>query len=99
MFTSEAHIVTVEREHAVFQAVSRWLPTAAVRVRVGAGMWDLWWTKRHWGRVSPSTSVSPAHHHSTSFFIIIITWGWHNRTTVAALPSGPNLDSTPHYTN
>jgi hypothetical protein len=22
-------------------------------------MWDLWWTKRHWVRFSPSTSVSP----------------------------------------
>jgi hypothetical protein len=31
---------------AVAQAVSRWLPTAAARVRVRAGMWGLWWTKR-----------------------------------------------------
>jgi hypothetical protein len=38
----------------------------------------LWWTKRHWGRFSPSTSVSPANH-STDFSIIIITRGWHNR--------------------
>jgi hypothetical protein len=41
-------------------------------------MWGLWWTKRHWGRFSPSTSVSPANH-STDFSIIIITWGWHSR--------------------
>jgi hypothetical protein len=41
-------------------------------------MWGLWWTKRHWGRCSPSTSVSPANH-STVFSIIIITQGWHNR--------------------
>jgi hypothetical protein len=41
-------------------------------------MWGLWWTKRHWGRFSPSTSVSPANH-STNFSIIIITRGWHNR--------------------
>jgi hypothetical protein len=41
-------------------------------------MWGLWWTKRHWGRFSPSTSVSLATH-STIFSIIIITWGWHNR--------------------
>jgi hypothetical protein len=27
-------------------------------------MWDLWWTKWHWGRFSPSTSVSPANSHS-----------------------------------
>jgi hypothetical protein len=63
---------------AVAQAVSRWLPTAAARVRVRAGMWGLWWTKRHWGSFSPSTSVSPANHF-TNFSIIIITRGWHNR--------------------
>jgi hypothetical protein len=28
-------------------------------------MWDLWWTKLHWGMFSPSTSVSPANSHST----------------------------------
>jgi hypothetical protein len=27
-------------------------------------MWGLWWTKRHWGRFSPSTSVSPANQYS-----------------------------------
>jgi hypothetical protein len=37
-------------------------------------MWGLWWTKRHWGRLSPST-VSPANH-STNFSI---TRGRHNR--------------------
>jgi hypothetical protein len=51
-------------------------------------MWGLWWTKRHWSRFSPSTSVSPANH-STDFSIIIITWGWHNRPLVAAVSSGP----------
>jgi hypothetical protein len=25
-------------------------------------MWDLWWTKSHWGRFSPSTAVFPANH-------------------------------------
>jgi hypothetical protein len=64
-------------------------------------MWGLWWTKQHWGRFSPSTSVSPANH-STDFsiiiIIIIITRGWHNR------PSGGRsaewtLDSIPHHTN
>jgi hypothetical protein len=28
-------------------------------------MWVLWWTERHWGRFSPSTSLSPANSHST----------------------------------
>jgi hypothetical protein len=37
-------------------------------------MWGLWWTKRHWGMFSLSTSVSPANI-STDFSIIIITRG------------------------
>jgi hypothetical protein len=44
--------------------------------RLGS-MWDLW-TKRNWGRFSPSTSVSPGNY-PTNFSIIIITWGWDNR--------------------
>jgi hypothetical protein len=39
----------------------------------GQSMWGLWWTKRHWGRFSPSTSVSLSNHHSINFSIIIIT--------------------------
>jgi hypothetical protein len=79
---------------AVAQAVSRWLPTAAARVRVRG----LLWTKRHWGRFSPSTSVSPANH-STNFFSIIITRGWHNRPIDGRRAEWTQLDSTPHYTN
>jgi hypothetical protein len=46
---------------AIAQAVSRWLPTAAVRgSKPDLGMWDLWWDKVALGRFSPSTSVSPA---------------------------------------
>jgi hypothetical protein len=38
----------------------------------GQVMWDLWWTKWHWGRFSPSSLVSSANSHSThcSTFII-----------------------------
>jgi hypothetical protein len=72
MFLAEA------KGRAVTQAVSRWLPTAAARVRVRTAYGGLWWTKRHWGRLSPSTSVFPANHSTTSS-IIIITRGWHNR--------------------
>jgi hypothetical protein len=39
----------------------------------------------------------PANLHSTKFFIIIITRGRYNRPVVAVVPSGPNMDSTPHY--
>jgi hypothetical protein len=37
-------------------------------------MWDLWWTKWHWGMFSPSTSVSPANPHSTNCSITIIIY-------------------------
>jgi hypothetical protein len=47
--------------HAIAQAVSRWLPTAAVRgSKLDLGMLDLWWDKVALGRFSPSSSVSPA---------------------------------------
>jgi hypothetical protein len=65
----------------------------------GQIMWDLWWTKRHWGRFSPSTSVSPANHHSTNFCIIIITRGWHNRLIGGRSAEWIQLDSTPQYAN
>jgi hypothetical protein len=72
---------------AIAQAVSRWLPTAAI---TGQVMWDLWWTKWHWGRFSLSTSISPANPQSTNCSIIIIR-GWYNRPTVADVPSGLSL--------
>jgi hypothetical protein len=54
--------------------------------------WGLWWTKRHWGRFSPSTSVSPVNH-STNFSIIIITRGWHNRPISGRSAEWTQLDS------
>jgi hypothetical protein len=38
-------------------------------------MWDLWWITWHWGKFSPSASISPANSHSTdcSTLIIFIT--------------------------
>jgi hypothetical protein len=92
---SKLRIVKV-KGRAVAQAVSRRLPTATVRVRVRAGVWCLWWTKRHWGRFSPSTSVSPANH-STIFAIIIIIRGWHNSPVGGCSAEWTQLDSTPHY--
>jgi hypothetical protein len=48
------------------------------------------------GRFSPSTSVSPAKTvDSTNFSILTITRGRYNRPVVAAVPSGPSMDSTP----
>jgi hypothetical protein len=50
-----------ERGRAIAQAVSRWLPTTAVRgSKPDLGMWDLWWDRVALGRFSPNTSVSPA---------------------------------------
>jgi hypothetical protein len=46
-----------KEDRAIAHAVSRQVPAAAVWVRAQV-MWDLWWTKWHWGRFS-STSVSP----------------------------------------
>jgi hypothetical protein len=57
-------------------------------------MWGLWWTKRHWGRFSPSTSVSPANH-STKLSIIIITRGWLNRPIGGRSAKWTKWDSTP----
>jgi hypothetical protein len=35
-------------------------------------MWDLWWTKQHWGSFTPSTSVSPSNHFTGCSTLIII---------------------------
>jgi hypothetical protein len=51
----------LSKGRTIAQAVSRWLPTTAVRgSKPDLGMWDLWWDKVALGRFSPSTSVSPA---------------------------------------
>jgi hypothetical protein len=42
---------------AIAQTASSRLPTAAARVPSQV-MWDFWWAKWHWGRVSPSSWVS-----------------------------------------
>jgi hypothetical protein len=74
-----------------------WCHAKVIKYReIGVGMWGLWWTKRHWGRFSPSTSVSPANHDSTNFSIIIITRGGTIGILVTAVPSGPNGIPPPH---
>jgi hypothetical protein len=37
--------------------------------------WDLWWTKWHWGRFSPSILTSPDNFHSTKCSILIYHTG------------------------
>jgi hypothetical protein len=83
---------TLRRGHAVAQAVNRWLPTAAARVRVRAACGVCGGESDTGAGFLPSTSVSTVNH-STNFSIIIITRGWHSRPLVAAVTSGHN--STP----
>jgi hypothetical protein len=40
---------------------------------LGHVIWNLWQTKWHWGRFSPSTSVSPANSHCNSSIFINIS--------------------------
>jgi hypothetical protein len=40
----------------------------------GQVMLGLWWTKWHWGRFSPGTSVSPAISHSADYSTFIIIY-------------------------
>jgi hypothetical protein len=58
-------------------------------------MWGVWWTKQHWGKFSPSTSVSVANH-CTNFSIIINIRGWHNRPINDRSAEWTQLNSTPH---
>jgi hypothetical protein len=83
------YIKAVPRGRAIAQAASRWLPTAAARVR--ARVWSSgicggqnW----RWGRFSPSSSVSPANLHSTNCSTITLIYhlGLYNRPEVAAIP-------------
>jgi hypothetical protein len=71
----QGHFLMWHEGRAVAQAVSRWLLTAVARVLVRASMWDLWWTKRHWGRVSLTTSVFRANLRSPNFSTILVTRG------------------------
>jgi hypothetical protein len=56
--------------HAIAQVNSRWNPIETARVHRSQVVWDLWWTKRKWDGLPPSTSVSPAYSHSINFFMI-----------------------------
>jgi hypothetical protein len=84
---------------AVAKAVSRWLSTVVVRVRIRAEHVMFVVDKAAVGQVFfPSNSVPPANHDSTNF-IIIITRGWHNRPIDGRNAEWTQLDSNPHYTN
>jgi hypothetical protein len=80
----------------ISQAGTRRLPTlGGPGSSSGQVMWDLWWTKWHWGRCSPNTSISPANSHTTDCSTIIIYHqDWYNR-----IVSGRrNKWTQPHHT-
>jgi hypothetical protein len=63
----------------VAQAVSRWLPTAAARIRIRSACGVCGGQSGTGAGFLRNTSVSPASHHSTKFSVIIITWSWYSR--------------------
>jgi hypothetical protein len=50
----------------------------------GKVMWDLWWTKQHWGRFSPRTSIPLARNYTDCSVLINIS-GWYNRHLVTTV--------------
>jgi hypothetical protein len=81
---------------AIAQAVTRWLPTAAARVRS-----RVWWSGIYGGQSGVGAgflrSVSPANLHSTKFSILTVTRGRYNRLEVADVGLPPH--HPPHNAN
>jgi hypothetical protein len=83
---------------AIAQAVSRWLPTAAARVR--ARVWEVGFVvdkvalrqvfSEYFGFPYQSSFHQILHHHNHPGHLTI-------GHSVADAPSGPSLDSIPHY--
>jgi hypothetical protein len=66
-------LANFECSRTIAQAVSHRIPTAAAPGSIpGQVMWAFWCTKRYWGRLFPSTSVSPASHYTGCSTLIII---------------------------
>jgi hypothetical protein len=79
---------------AIAQAVSRWLPIAAARVRARVWSCGIWGGQSGAGagflrvlRFPLPIFISPISPQSPSSII----WGWYNRPVVAAVPSGLSL--------
>jgi hypothetical protein len=54
------------------QAVGHQIPNVVAWIRSQVrSFWDLWLTKWHWHKFSPSISVSPAHSHPINCFIFV----------------------------
>jgi hypothetical protein len=68
----------LKQNSVLFVGLYRWpcrssggYSTASHRGGPGHVLRDLWWTKRHWSMLCPSTSVSPAKHSTDCFSLII----------------------------
>jgi hypothetical protein len=98
------------------QAVSRWPPTAEARFRPRVSPCrDLWWTKWHWDRFFPSTSVFHCQFHSTGapllgkgqkiiiILIVIFITGLHKKPqgcgASVASAAGPFTTKKMHFFN
>jgi hypothetical protein len=84
---------------AVAQAVRRWLPTAAARVRVQAACGVCGGQSGTGAGVFSEYFGFPCQISTPNFSIIIITRGWHDRSIGGPSAEWTQLDSTPHYTN
>jgi hypothetical protein len=84
-------IYTHCKGHAIAEAVSRWLPTAAARIQTG--VWSCGICGGQSGaagflrvlRFPPPIFIPPISSQSPSPVI----WGWYNRPVVAAVPEVP----------
>jgi hypothetical protein len=89
-----------QKGRAVAQALSCWFPTTAARVRAMSGHVGFVVDKVALGQVfSWVLRFSPANHHSTKFFFIILTQGRYNRPVCGRCAEWTLWDSTPQYTN
>jgi hypothetical protein len=78
----------------IAQAVNRWLPNAAARVR--SRVWSSGICGGQCGTGAGFTSVSLAYLRFTKFSIIIITRSRYNRPISGRRAEWTQLDSTPH---
>jgi hypothetical protein len=85
---------TLRVGRAIAQAVSRWLPIATARVRYRSDTRGIFGGQS--GRLSPSTSVYPANHHSTKFSILIFIRGMYNGPIGGRRAEWTQLDSIHH---
>jgi hypothetical protein len=79
---------------AIAQQLVAGFPPRQPEFTSGQSIWDLLWTKGHWGGFSPSNLLSPTNHHSTNFSINIITRVGTIDLLLVTVPNGPNWTPT-----